>query len=95
MVLSKTVISEFIEALKNDNLLEKIKTGDGVAWGSLKAFLFEKLPENLEDRDNIAYNLVPKAMTKIFAEQNISWYGYRNPNRNNKTYIRSGRNPNQ
>src|SRR6266511_3185276 len=49
---------------RNTELLDKLRSG-GVAWGSLKAFFIANLPANLEDRDSIAYNLVPKALDEI------------------------------
>jgi hypothetical protein len=66
--------------------------GVGVAWGGVKAFLRANLPENLEDRDSIAYNLVPKALDAILGVQNEAWHAVRNPDRNNTTYVRVGRN---
>src|SRR5207249_4353571 len=54
-----------INALKSSvDLIAKIQ-GAGVAWGSLKAFFLDNLPESLEDRDSIAYHLVPKALDII------------------------------
>jgi hypothetical protein len=83
-----------IEALRQDaDLLERVRSSSGTAWGSLKAFLISKLPENLEDRDNIAYHLVPKALDQIIGEQNVAWHTYRNEERKT-TYIRTGPKPN-
>ncbi len=82
-----------IEALKNDgDLLSRIQDG-GAAWGSLKAFFLDQLPESLEDRDSIAFHLVPKALTEILGPQDESWYSFKNPERNNTAYVRAGRNP--
>jgi hypothetical protein len=82
-----------IEALRQDGeLIERIRTS-GTAWGTLKAFLLGKLPETLEDRDNIAYHMVPKALNQVIGEQNVAWHAYRNEERHT-TYIRTGRNPN-
>jgi len=80
-----------IEELRGDNALMSRLRDSGVAWGSLKAFLRENLPETLEDRDNIAYNLVPKALDEIIGPQNDAWHAYRNSERNNTTYVRVGR----
>ncbi len=81
-----------IEALRNDDRLKKkIESTDGAAWGSIKVFLFDKLPEHLDDRDNIAYRLVAKAMTKIYGLQNTSWESYRNQTKNNTAYVRTKR----
>jgi hypothetical protein len=82
-----------IDALENDaELMSKIKDG-GAAWGTVKAFFLKQLPESLEDRDAISYHLVPKALTEILGVQDEAWYSFRNPERNNTSYVRAGRNP--
>jgi len=81
-----------IDALaKNQELMDKIRSDFGAAWGSVKAFLLAELPEHLDDRDNIAYHLVRKAMDKLIGVQNQAWESYRNPARGNKTYVRARR----
>lgn len=80
-----------IEALRKDNvLLNKIKE-EGVAWGALIDFFVQKLPANLDNRKEIAYNLVPKALNKILGQQNEAWHSFRNPARNNTTYVKAGK----
>ena len=82
--------AQAIEALREDEeLLGRIKDG-GVAWGSLKAFFLGKLPENLEDRDSVAYHLVPKALDAILGQQSAAWHAFRNTARNNTTYVKAG-----
>ena len=52
---------------------QAIKRG-GIPWGTVKHLLEEVLPATMDDRSTIAYNLVPKAMTKIFGgEQEKAW----------------------
>lgn len=76
-----------ITALRgNGQLTDRIRSDAGAAWGSIKAFLLQELPEHLDDRDTIAYHLVRKAMDEIFGAQNEAWESYRNPA--NKTYVR-------
>ncbi|MBX5461376.1 MAG: DUF87 domain-containing protein [Steroidobacteraceae bacterium] len=78
-----------IEALRGDpEMLEKIRSEQGAAWGSVKAFLLERLPKHLDDRDNVAYRLVPKALDRIFGRQRTGWEAYRNPARGGKMYVR-------
>jgi uncharacterized protein len=78
-----------IEALRNDeSLMTRLRSPNGVAWGSVKAFLLNYLPDHLDDRDTIAYHLVRKAMDIIFGVQNHAWESYRNPARGNKAYVR-------
>jgi len=81
-----------IAALRTDaDLMGRIR-GGGVAWGSVKAFFLANLPESLEDRDSIAYHLVQKALDAILGVQNEAWHAFRNPDRNNTTYVRAGKN---
>lgn len=76
-----------IEALKNDEkLIRKIESPEGVAWGAIKAFFGAHIPEHLDDRDNIAYRLVQKAMNQLYGQQNQDWETFRNSS--NKTYVR-------
>jgi hypothetical protein len=72
----------------NQELMDKIRSDFGAAWGSVKVFLLAELPEHLDDRDNIAYHLVRKAMDKLIGVQNQAWESYRNSARGNKTYVR-------
>ena len=81
-----------IEALRdNEEILEKIR-GNGVAWGSVKAFLRENLPTSLEDRDDMAYQLVSKALTEVFGVQGEAWHSFRNVERQT-AYVKAGRDP--
>jgi len=79
-----------IAALQSDaGLLAKLR-GDGVAWGMLKRFLYDRLPDALDNRDDLAYNLVRKALNTILGEQNIAWHTFRHPERNT-TYVKEGK----
>ncbi|BCM91132.1 hypothetical protein IAD21_02996 [Abditibacteriota bacterium] len=71
----ETIESKAIEALRQDKLIDKIKA-DGVAWGTLKAFFLQKLPLTVDDRDNFAFSLVPKALTTIFGKRDEKWHSY-------------------
>jgi hypothetical protein len=80
-----------IEALKNEKKLIDSVKGDGAAYGAIKAFLLSKLPSEIENRDEIAYALVPKALNAIFGTQNEEWHSFRNSQRDNKTYVKTGK----
>ena len=83
-----------IRALEDDpDLMGRLRT-EGVPWGGLKAFLKNQLPESMEDRDDIAYNLVAKALNRIFGRQNDAWHTFRHSVTNN-TYARVGRGADQ
>jgi len=78
-----------IDALRADvRLMEKICSEDGAAWGSIKAFFLSSLPQELDDRETLAYHLVSEALDKILGPQKECWEGYRNPDRKNTTYVR-------
>lgn len=76
-----------IAALRDSpELMSRIASPGGIAWGSVKAFFLEQLPERLDDRDRLAYQLVKKAMDRIHGEQGVDWETYKNSS--NVTYIR-------
>ncbi len=78
-----------IAALRGDaDMMGRVRSDTGAAWGSLKASLLEQLPKELDDRDTIAYHLVRKAMDEIIGPQNQAWESYKNPQRGYKTYVR-------
>jgi hypothetical protein len=85
-----TFEEQAIQALRDDPLLELIR-GSGAAWGSVKAFFFERLPETWSDRNERSYQLVARAMNEIFGTQDEAWHTFRNAERNNVTYIRLGK----
>ena len=76
-----------IEALRASEHVEKIR-GNGVAWGALKAFFLEKLPEDFDDRDQIAFHLVEKAMNTLFGEADKAWESF-TPEGRKATWVRS------
>ncbi len=78
---------QIIETLRVETkLIAKIESSEGAAWGSIKAFLFDRLPVNLDDRDNLAYNLVKKALVAIYGAQDQGWETFKNPAK--ITYVR-------
>lgn len=77
-----------IDALRADaKLFAKIESTDGVAWGAIKAFFLDQLPEHLDDRDNLAFRLVKKALDHFYGQQNQGWEQYPHPTRNT-AYVR-------
>ncbi|MBI4890908.1 MAG: DUF87 domain-containing protein [Acidobacteria bacterium] len=83
---------EMVRRLQADSkLMAKIDSPEGAAWGSVKAFFLEHLPPEMDDRNQLAYQLVAKAMTRVFGPQNESWEAYRNQNKNNTSYVRRKR----
>ncbi|HVT30723.1 MAG TPA: DUF87 domain-containing protein [Lacipirellulaceae bacterium] len=79
-----------IQALKDDSgLMAKLDSTDGAAWGQILAFFLNHLPEHLDNRKDVAYHLVAKALTAIYGTQNENWESFRSPA--NKTYVRRKR----
>lgn len=77
-----------LEALRaNSDLIAKIESTDGAAWGSIKAFFLDQLPEHLDDRDTLAFRLVKKALDDFYGPQDQGWEHYRHPDRNT-AYVR-------
>jgi hypothetical protein len=68
--------------------MAKIESSEGAAWGSIKAFFLEHLPDHLDDRDYLAYRLVKKAMDHFYGPQDQGWETYKNQAKNNTTYVR-------
>jgi hypothetical protein len=84
-----------IEALRNNlELMNKIR-GEGVAWGTIKAFLIANLPAHLDDSDNMAYHLVRKAMVELLGAQDQAWHTFRNQARGGTAYVKAGKNGSQ
>ncbi len=76
-----------ILALRGDTkLMGKIESLEGAAWGTIKAFFLDHLPTYLDDRDQFAYQLVKKAMDRIYGPQEDYWETFKNPS--GKTYLR-------
>jgi hypothetical protein len=79
---------EMVRRLESDSrLMAKINSQEGVAWGTIRAFFLDHLPRELDDRNQLAYQLVAKAMTQLFGTQNETWETYKNP-KSNTTYVR-------
>lgn len=78
-----------IQALTKDEKLMSDLRGAGVAWGGLKAFFEQHLPDELEDRGTVAYQLVPKALDRIFGPQRTAWHSFKNSS-TGKTWVKAG-----
>lgn len=70
-----------IQNLKSDETFLKKLRENGYTWRGVQENLKSSLPDVLIDRDKIAYNLVPKAMTAIFGNQGTGWDTERRPSK--------------
>ncbi len=79
--------AQMFDSLRTDTgLMNKLESTEGTAWGSLKAFFKEQLPNHIDDRDQLAYHLVKKAMDNIFGAQNQAWETFKSEK--GTTYVR-------
>jgi hypothetical protein len=82
-----------INAVRTDAGLRGRLQAEGVPWGELKGYLADQLPETLDDRDKIAYQLVAKAMVEIFGRQGDTWHTEKKPGKSGRiiTFVKQGR----
>lgn len=82
--------TQAIAALDRDEDLKERIRGEGVPWGALNAFFEEHLPELLENRHEVAFQLVPKALDRVFGDQvSGGWHTFKHPVRNT-TWVKAG-----
>jgi hypothetical protein len=75
-----------LEAFRaNRSFQDQLRSTEGMPWFRLQKFFMEELPEELEDRRDFAYSLVPHVLNAVFG--NRGWESYKNP-RTAKTWIR-------
>jgi hypothetical protein len=87
------VEAEAIAALQRDDELKDKISSSGCPWGKLNAFFAQHLPELLEDRSDVAFRLVPKALDRVFGEQEAGgWHTFKHPV-TNKTWVKAGPQP--
>ena len=70
-----------IDALFSDQRLLNRLQIYGVPWRGVQEQLKKGLPKNLDNRDEIAYKLVPKAVNVIFGKQNKAWRTEKRPSK--------------
>jgi DNA helicase HerA-like ATPase len=85
-----TVEARAIAALDADEELKDRIRDEGVPWGGLNAFFEQNLPELLENRADVAFHLVPKALDRVFGDQvSGGWHTFKHPT-TNKTWVKAG-----
>ena len=84
----KALETRLISALRQEHQYMKYIGAKGMAWGSLKAFFLKRLPQDLDGRDDFAYQMVPKAMVKLFGKQNEGWEAF-TPEGKDTMWVRS------
>lgn len=70
-----------ISAFRTDTeLLQRMRNG-GVPWRAVQESLKSGLSDEIPDRNNVAYRLVPRAMDSVFGSQNYAWKTEKRPAR--------------
>ena len=62
-----------VNVLRQSDEFNNSLRANGIPWGKLIGILKEALPETMDDRDSVAYNLVPQALNAILGPQNEAW----------------------
>jgi hypothetical protein len=85
-----------IDALKNDDDFKKKIAGEGITWGVVKYKLLDALPNTIENRDDMAYQMIAEAMTEILGPEGTTWHSEKKVVRSSgktKTWIVKGPQP--
>ncbi len=64
----ETYVRSAIQKLKADGQTIKRLKAQGMPWKGVQVQIAEMLPDVINDRDNVAYSIVPRAMNTIFGE---------------------------
>jgi hypothetical protein len=68
-----------IQRVANEKaFIDRIRT-NGIPWMGIVDALKKALPDVLDNRDEIAYNLVSQFLTETFGEQGKGWYSENRP----------------
>ena len=82
----RSLENKAIQSFRSSQHIEKIKA-DGVPWGALNKFFEDNLPKNIDQREEIAYRLVPKALSVAFGPQDDAWETFSHES-SGKTWVR-------
>jgi DNA helicase HerA-like ATPase len=73
------------EAVRNNAEFKRGMEGNGIKYGRIKYLLRDALPETMEDRDDVAFRMVPEAVSRLLGGgQDRAW---RTENRPNGRYV--------
>jgi hypothetical protein len=76
----ETFRSQAIAQLRADDvLLTKLRSEDGVLWMAVQGALRDALPQGMADRDDVAYQLTPRALNEVLGEG--TWERIRRPSK--------------
>lgn len=80
-----------IEALKaNSEIRMKIESDEGMPWFGVQIFLMDTVLVHVEDRKQLAYNMLPKVLDAIYWAHGRSWMTFKNPS-TQRTWIKASK----
>jgi hypothetical protein len=74
-----------IEALRLSEEFQRGLNAGGFPWGGLVGILERSLPSMIEDRNGVAYGMVPEALEEILGPKGQAWDSERRPTKSGKT----------
>ena len=77
----ETISRGAIARLKADGVLRRRLESDGVPWRAVIVALEGHLPDQISDRNQIAAQLVPAALSEIYGPRGESWHVEKRPSR--------------
>ena len=75
----KLARQQAVTAVKDDADFWKQFNANGITWGVLKHKLKDALPDSLEGRDDMAYQMVSEAMEVIVGKKDEAWHTEKRP----------------
>lgn len=85
----KVYFSAATQRIRNDeSVMERLKDGIGLSWGRTKHLILETIPDNIDGRDDLAYQWVAEVLNSILGPQGEYWETYRREP-DNKTCCRA------
>ena len=70
----KLARQQALATLKKDDDFWRNFNSQGITWGVVKYKLKDALPDSLEDRDDMAYQMVSEAMSELVGPQDQAWH---------------------
>ena len=80
MDVLSNIEQQAIEALtSNAEIKKKIESDEGMPWFGVQKFLMDSVLIHVEDRQQLAYNVLPKVLDAVYGAQGRYWETFRNP----------------
>jgi hypothetical protein len=90
----ETVEARSVAAVRADAGIAAQLNGEGIRWGQLQRFIFERAQLQAMDGgfDNVAYNMVRRVLDSIYGPQNEGWHSFKKPG-DGRAWLKTGPRP--